>query len=206
MLIFKRVMVFICLSAVSLAVLSKIVESQQQCCFDSSTWADAWLDANANGQREHDESPLANVCVWSPISLDVPQEADVARICGDSLSLTDQTGHWPAKGQEAHSFRAGAKCTDLDVFAKPPDGYIATTPLAINGCQGAFGFVSTSAVDVSSRNYLQEYEKHIQARQTSKQLENLLPIATLLVVVALCAFLSVKLVRPSKPSVRLGEQ
>jgi hypothetical protein len=201
MLIIKRMLVFLGLFILFFVVLGWLASNRQTCCYDSSASAEAWEDSNGNGQRDAGEQSLAGICVWSPRTREVPQESTVAKMCSETFFRTDVSGQWPAPGEEDMTFRAGAKCTDIDVFAKPPDGYVATTPLVVNGCHALFGFAQASTLpNVVNKSYLQQYEEYLHTKQTAYQLRFILQTIGLLAALTLpSAFIATKLVRTPKP-------
>jgi hypothetical protein len=201
MLIFKRMLVFFGLFILISVILGWLVSTRQTCCYDSSASAETWIDVNGNGQRDAAEQALADVCVWSPITFEVPQENQVAELCSITSNHTDSTGQWPRRGEESHTFRAGAHCTDIDVFARPPDGYVATTPLVVNGCHARFGFAPSSTLpNAVSKSYLQEYEDYVYTKQTTYQLGYVAQVIGLFAALTVpAAILATLLVRAPKP-------
>lgn len=89
-----------------------------------------WLDENANGLREENEPPLANVCVWSGYRSD----SQIEDCIFEGYRVTDTNGEWG-------EFLAGSACDEVYIFAASPDGYRPTTDLARKGCRADFGFV-----------------------------------------------------------------
>lgn len=101
---------------------------------DGYASAITWLDNNADGIRNADEKPLANVCIWYGYN---PESGirDVVDPCRGNHFSTDGQGKWS-------EFLPGGSCEDYFVFVRAPDGFHATTNLASNGCDAGFGFIS----------------------------------------------------------------
>ncbi|MEP7136281.1 MAG: hypothetical protein ABI904_15240 [Chloroflexota bacterium] len=97
---------------------------------DGGAYVSAWLDKNANGVREDNEPPLANVCVWYGYRPD----SVIADCKFSDHQVTDKNGQWG-------EFLAGADCDMIYIFANPPSGYRPTTDLASKGCDAGFGFI-----------------------------------------------------------------
>lgn len=97
---------------------------------DGGAYVSAWVDKNADGLREENEPPLANVCVWYGYRPDSQIED-----CGfEGDRVTDKNGEWG-------EFLAGTSCDNIYIFAAVPAGYQPTTDLAKKGCFASFGFV-----------------------------------------------------------------
>ena len=114
---------------VALAVLASIMSG---CLGDSIGTGTAYVDANCNGVRDPEETPLAGVCNWmsTDASVATPSRED----CANEQLQTDSggIGGW--------GFFAGLSCNDVYVFAQAPDGFQPTTDTAVNDCHGEFGF------------------------------------------------------------------
>jgi hypothetical protein len=120
---------------------------------DGVASATAWLDSNADGIQNVDEKPLANVCIWHGFNPEAGLDLDY--FCKtENAYKTDENG---GLGE----FLPGAKCSDVFIFAKAPDGLQATTNLAINDCSAKFGFV---AKDVPVKQKIVSIDDFIQQR------------------------------------------
>lgn len=202
MLIIKRMLVFLGLFILFFLVLGWLISNRPTtCCYDSAASAEAWEDLNGNGQKDAGEQSLAGVCVWMPLAREVLQENQVTQICSTTFNHTDASGQWPRSGEGYLAFRAGAKCSDIDILARPPDGYVATTPLVVNDCHALFGFAPASAgSNEVNKTYLQQYEEYIYTKQTTHELGYIAQTIGLLAVLTLpSAFIATKLVRAPKP-------
>jgi len=106
--------------------------------FDGGHYATTWLDRDGDGTRSPTEPPLESVCIWSVPELSMFDAEHMLNLCGspDSVEwlLTD------SRGVRSGGFWAGACCEDIYVFAFTPEGYRATTPLAVAYCEAEFGF------------------------------------------------------------------
>jgi hypothetical protein len=161
---------------------------------DGFASADTWLDTNRNGQRDSNELPLAEVCVWGNVPFfQTSSEERLSSIC--EHSLTDWRGHWPESGKSYLEFRAGANCNDILIFAKPPDGYESTTALVVNDCHAVFGFVPSSTARTSATEYISIYEGYVRTANRKETLKRAVNIAVILVELLLAVGISVKSVR-----------
>lgn len=110
-----------------------------------------WIDSNANGIQETDESSLADVCLWSGYS--VRSGVHTVDPCETQYhDATDDKGTWG-------EFLPGGKCEEYYIFVKTPYGYQATTDLASNGCNAKFGFVPEG---VSVKNNVRSVEEFVR--------------------------------------------
>ncbi len=100
---------------------------------DGGAYVLTWLDENANGLREENEPPLANVCVWFRYR----PESQIENCEYEGYRRTDDNGKWG-------EFLAGSQCDEIYIFAAAPDGFQPTTDLAYRGCDADFGFVKES--------------------------------------------------------------
>lgn len=123
---------------------------------DGVASATTWLDSNADGIKNADEKPLTNVCIWHGFNPEVGLDLDY--FCKTrnvyNSNITDENGIFS-------EFLPGAKCSDVFIFAKAPDGLQATTNLAINDCSATFGFV---AKDVPVRHKIVSVDDFVQQR------------------------------------------
>ena len=113
---------------------------------DGQALATTWLDSNANGIQDPNEKPFANVFLWYGYN---PSSGNIKYHFS-----TDEQGKWG-------EFLPGGRCDEVFVFAKPPDGFRATTDLASNACDAKFGFV---AKDVLVKQDIIDVERFIQRK------------------------------------------
>jgi hypothetical protein len=96
---------------------------------DAWTVAYAWLDEDYDGQEDDGEPPLGGVFIFEG-----PYDYELAQTICDEVTNTNDDGLWEGE------FYAGGTCDGIIISAYPPEGYIATTPLQVDGCFGKFGF------------------------------------------------------------------
>ena len=113
---------------VALAVMAFVLSG----CGDAGGFGMAYLDANCNGVKDAEETPMAGVCVWTSTyaSEPTPSRED----CANEYLQTDSEGMGDA------AFFSGVSCNDVYVFAQAPDGFQPTTDTVVNDCDGEFGF------------------------------------------------------------------
>ncbi len=163
---------------------------------DSMASARAWLDSNGDGIRQPAEPWLEDVCIWNHTELERFDEEMVSSLCADSdigenLS-TDENGKWSG------NLWAGACCSDIYIFAIPPEGYQATTPLVANGCLAEFGFVPAESAPTTEQFSTTDYVLQLQTQQREEQvLDTVKIIAIVLGVLAAALIGSFIIVRPS---------
>ena len=111
-----------------------VMASMMSGCFvgDSIGTGTAYVDANCNGVRDPEETPLAGVCVW--MSTDASEPTPSREDCANEYVQTDseEIAGW--------GFFAGVSCDDVYVFAQAPDGFQPTTDTVVDHCYGEFGF------------------------------------------------------------------
>jgi len=156
---------------------------------DAVVDAVAWFDENGNGERELDESGLADVCIWEWV-LEVPDTEEISLICENPFLQTDNTGNWPNSDDYEWLFLPGADCNNVYIFANPPTGYHASTPLVVNDCYAEFGFMLENT---ESQDQVLAYAKQIQRWKIVKWLEN---AGILLAMIIIAGVVSISLVRP----------
>jgi len=123
---------------------------------DGQASAITWLDSNANGVQESDEKALANVCLWSGYRPESGNREFADPCEGQNHDATDDQGKWGM-------FLPGGRCDDFFIFARVPEGFQATTDLASNGCEAAFGF-ALDKVEVKQR--IRIVEQFVQQQTT----------------------------------------
>jgi hypothetical protein len=111
---------------------------------DSKAFIEAYIDENANGIKDKDELPLANVCVdGGPFSVNLRDNSSIEEwisfTCSTLHNVTDTKGEWG-------DFKAGSKCSDLILYAVVPEGYQPTTDLVAIGCHSQFGFIPAGSI------------------------------------------------------------
>ncbi len=146
--------------------------------------ADAWLDQNANGTRDENDPPLANVCIWEAFR---PEDYKNTSVCNSAMNKTDQNGEWQSM------FYAGCPSGDffIYIFALSPDGFKYTTPPVVRSNHASFGFapvnMQTNIQIMPVATYLQkDFEREV-ADQNLAQIEkwSLEGLAVIIVVIFL---------------------
>jgi hypothetical protein len=95
------------------------------CCFiscEAMPFADAWVDADCDGERDYDEAPLQGVCVWAPRRPDGPPWSP--EYCTWDNRRTDDEGLWGA-GLVSGCF------TPYYIVAQTPPGFRPTTDTVV---------------------------------------------------------------------------
>jgi len=77
-------------------------------------------------------------------------------------------------------FKPGASCDEIYIYAMPPEGYRATTPLVVNDCLGEFGFVPSQSSGDGEEEKYRQYRTAVAKATWQKVLKG---IARVLVVV-----------------------
>ncbi len=153
----------------------------------------AWLDENGDGEKDPNEPPLADVCIWDEaMTPGIPTADDRSRVCTNLFYHTDDTGNWPNSDDFEWIFRPGADCNDVYIFAAPPVGYQATTPLVVNECRAEFGFAPDN---VQPQNRVLGYAEQMQKYRVIKWLKN---ISIFAVIVLAAGGISTIFVRPKR--------
>ena len=99
-------------------------------------WADAWVDDDADGQRDPEEKPLQGVSFrveWYTLACETGGSSQHQVVS----MVSDATG-------SAGTTVTGCNCDSVDVYAEVPAGYkLTTADRCQEGC--AFGFVRRDA-------------------------------------------------------------
>ena len=156
---------------------------------DADVSARAWVDTNGNGYRDVDETPLEGVCVWD-WSAQVPDDEVIAQVCDDPFHRTGDSGEWPSSEERYLTFRAGASCEDIYIFAKPPQGFEATTPIVVNSCYAEFGFAPEGSVSHSH-----SYDSFLQSERLAQRRQQIAIMLAVVTAVACSAVVSIRAVR-----------
>ncbi len=158
---------------------------------DVGAYVEVWLDKDGDGRKGEDEPPLEGICVWAGYA-SYPVEkytyslfSNWEEICQIEGYRTDASGKWS-------DFFAGGTCNEIHILVKPPEDYRPTTPLAVNDCSAEFGLTQDSSLSKAPISFTEEYLR----RQVV--LEKLKQTLVLLVVAAIAAIVSIKLVHLRK--------
>jgi len=157
---------------------------------DAGANVEVWLDKNGDGYKDSDEPPLGEICVWAGYASDPPEEYTYSlfssweEICAIQGYRTDANGKWD-------DFFPGGDCSEIHMLVNLPVGYQPTTSPAVNGCVAKFGLTQGRPLSEIQTLSAEEYIRKQVA------FERLGQILALLVVVAVAAFSSIKLVHPT---------
>jgi hypothetical protein len=190
----RRILLFICLLAAALLlypgtlVLTKPWKFGLALC-DGYSSGKAWVDRNGNGHREPDEPGLAEVCIWDSFGPRMRNQEQVSEICG--MSRTDENGYWDG------GFKPGASCDEIYIYAVPPEGYRATTPLVVNDCLGEFGFVPSQSSGDGEEEKYRQYRTAVAKATWRKVLKSTARVLVIVGEVVLAAVVSGRAVRYS---------
>lgn len=151
---------------------------------DALASIETYIDKNADGIKDEDELPLAEVCVgqWPYLGYNFPLGERIGSECLNPYDSTDPKGRWG-------EFKPGSKCTDLILYAVVPEGYQPTTDLVVNDCYAHFGFISAGSIP--QKNVLTL--KDLLGRKAAE--EKLKLIAIMAVCIAISIFVSISVVR-----------
>lgn len=99
---------------------------------DAWPFADVWVDADCDGERDHDEAPLQGVCVWSPRRPDGPPWSP--EYCTWRHGQTNDEGRWQGD-------LVSGCFTPYYIVAQTPPGFQPTTDTVVaQEMYAEFGF------------------------------------------------------------------
>ena len=161
--------------------------------YDSDASALAWFDSDGDGRFDFNEPLIQGVCMWASTTLRIYDQQEIVEICEDAEFYeafhTNSLGLWPYETERYMTFFAGASCNDIYIYALPPEGFNATTPLIVNGCSGAFGFAPEN---VSPQNRALSHEAYVERQEREGMVRLTILILSVVALIAIGSAIFVK--------------
>lgn len=137
------------------AASSTATSTSEEACVDMPSFATVWNDTNPDGIKIDGERPMSDVCVYARYSnrSDNSDEWYITQCrshaATHSSGFTDNSGTWMSDGPMAGGCgnpkdldkMVQDTCKGISISIVVPDGYKATTPTTVIGCEAKFGLV-----------------------------------------------------------------